>query len=1222
MSFLVDTGAAVTLLRKDTWDDLHNESTTGLQPWTGNPLVSVDGTSLRVHGQSRINLSLGGHQYPTDVMVVSPLTTGAILGLDFLKKHGVTIDLGISQLNLRDKPPVPIYVEHRREFTVGRVSLEESIRLPPLSEQVVMGRVEGGYPVGSYLVEKTNGNALPCALARTLVNPCNGKVPIRLLNPKTEPVQVAANVQIASMELVDLPSEIVVANVLEVAKEIPDDKRKFLWSIVENSCANSQEQKEEFFALLLEYEDIFAMSSSDLGQTSKLNHHISTGSATPIRQAVRRIPPHRRTEVKSLINSMLEDEVIQPSTSPWASPIVLVRKKDNSYRFCVDYRKLNEVTHKDAYPLPRIDDTLNTLAGSKWFSTLDLLSGYWQVEVAEEDRAKTAFCTTEGLFEFRVMPFGLCNAPATFQRLMDLVLAGLQWSHCLVYLDDVIVLGTTFQEHLSNLKLVFERIREAQLKLKSSKCFFLKHKVQYLGHIVSDAGVQPDPAKIEKVATWATPRTTKEVQQFLGFAGYYRRFIQDFAKIARPLHKLTERQASFCWTTECQNAFDQLKKYLVSSPVLAYPDYSKPFILDTDASDTGIGAVLSQTDDHGREHVIAYGSRLLSKPERQYCVTRRELLAVVVFTRHFRSFLLGRPFLLRTDHGSLTWLKNFKEPEGQMARWLERLQEFDFSILHRQGKKHTNADSLSRLPCRQCGRETHGEVVTIATTQLSAVEDLRELQLSDPVIGPVFKSKLQNVHPPDSELKALSKSTRRLYQIWNQLVIHENRLYRQYQKTNNDDSVILQLIVPESKREQVLTEMHGGAMSGHLGEEKTFARICQRFYWPGYFNDVRDWCRRCADCAATKTPTPKNRAPLQSVKVGSPLQTVAVDIMGPFPESKSGNSYILVVGDYFTRWMEAYPIPNQEATTVARVLTNEFFFRFSPPEQLHSDQGKQFESQLIAEVCKILGIVKSRTTPYHPQSDGLIERFNRTLLSMLKTAAADHPFDWEDQLRPLCMAYNTSVQATTGYSPFFLMFGRSVSMPIDLMYGESPTETESRATTTTTEFACSLKHRLQEAYHRVRVQMGHQLDRQKEIYDQRVHGKPFEENDLVWLHTKVVPKGVGRKLHRPWSGPFCIIKRISNSIYRLKSLHSPRRRLVVHFDRLKPCPANIRLHDLPPVQRHSPPLPKPQTPPGTVLQMTTYDEPSPTHEPLPTHERRYPARNRQPPNRLVPIVSH
>ena len=484
------------------------------------------------------------------------------------------------------------------------------------------------------------------------------------------------------------------------------------------------------------------------------------------------------------------------------------------------------------------------------------------------------------------------------------------------------------------------------------------------------------------------------------------------------------RARAFHWTADCQSAFEELRHHLSTAPVLAHPNFSRPFIIDTDASDTGIGAVLSQIDDNGMERVVAYGSRVLSKPERRYCVTRRELLAVVFFTRQFRPYLAGHHFTLRTDHGSLTWLRNFKEPEGQLARWLERLQEFDFDTVHRRGRKHTNADALSRLPCTQCGRENHSTapalvaVTGILPSERRSLDELRQLQLADATVGLVLQSKEADKKPAPDKVKALSPASRRLFQLWNQLVVKDGLLWRWYERSVDHERT-LQLVVPLALQEEVLKDLHKGVLAGHLGMDKTLARLKERFYSPGHYNDVENWCRNCAKCAMRKTPAPKARAPLQSIKAGYPMQIVATDILGPFPESTNGNNYILVVGDYFTRWVEAYAIRNQEAVTVANKLTNEFFFRFSPAEQLHSDQGRQFESQVIAEVCKLLGIHKSCMTPYHPQSDGMVERFNRTLLNMLATTAEKHPFDWESQLRPLCLAYNTSVHPTTGYSPFF-----------------------------------------------------------------------------------------------------------------------------------------------------------------------------------------------------------
>ena len=1003
----------------------------------------------------------------------------------------------------------------------------------------------------------------------------------------------------------------------------------------------TQEQKQQFFLLLLANADVFA-DDDNPGRTDMVKHRVNTGNSPPIRQPVRRIPAHKREEARHLLQDMLAKGVIQPSCSPWASPIVLVPKKDGSVRFCIDYRKVNAATRRDAYPLPRIDDTLDTLAGAKWFSTLDMVSGYWQVEVADEDKEKTAFCTPDGLFEFNVLPFGLCNGPATFQRLMDLVLTNLQWSSCLVYLDDVIVVGRTFTEHLRNLESVFQRLRKAGLKLKPKKCAFFRREVLYLGHIVSHEGIATDPAKTSKVAQWPTPTTTKEVQKFLGFAGYYRRFIRDFAAMAKPLHRLTERNAHFKWTVECQRAFEDLRGRLTTTPVLAYPDYTKPFILDTDASDFGIGAVLAQRDEDGQERVVAFASRILSKAERRYCVTRRELLAVVVFTQHFRPYLLGREFVLRTDHGSLTWLQSFKEPEGQLARWLEKLQEFNFSILHRKGKNHQNADALSRLPCKQCGREEEPNAIQISTasredsdspSEQEAMPEMRELQEGDPDLLIALQAKEANRMPDPEVQKAQSLETRRLLQLWEQLVIRNGILFRRWESDSGSVGVY-QLVVPKSQRKDILRELHEGVVGGHLGEVKVLGKLKERFYWPGHATDVKNWCRTCSACAQRKTPAPKKRAQLQSVHVGSPMQMVATDILGPFPKSENGNSYILVATDYFTRWAEAYPIANQEAVTVAQKLTDEMFLRFSPPEQLHSDQGRQFESRLLAEVCKLLHIQKSRTTAYHPQSDGLAERWNRTLLSMLATCVADRPEEWEGYIRKVCMAYNTSTHATTGFTPFYLMFGRKARIPVDLMYGTAEPECLDY-----TEYAAKLQESLSEAYSIARKQSAGKQERQAEIYNKKVHGKPHKVGALVWLLNPHVARGKSKKLHRSWTGPYKVVKQLSQSTYRVQQVNNRSKRLVVHFDRLKQCHPNTRFSDENTKAEGTRPPEKPQEAVhdepvrhefGRQLEIVDDDfdadvspHRNPTTQPHDTGQdssqhstgRRYPSRSRRPPER-------
>ena len=350
---------------------------------------------------------------------------------------------------------------------------------------------------------------------------------------------------------------------------------------------------------------------------------------------------------------MLTNGVIRPSNSPWASPVVMVKKKDGSLRFCVDFRQLNAATIKDAHPIPRIDDLLDALHGARWFSTLDLKSGYWQVPIQEQDKEKTAFRTSSGqLFEFNQVPFGLCNAPATFSRLMDRVLTGLHWETCLFYLDDIIVFAATWEEHLDRLRQVFERLRHAKLKLGAKKCTFAAKEVSYLGHSVTEEGLLPDPSLLATIREISPPKNATEVRSFLGLAGYYRRYVKNFAAIAGPLHALTRKDAVFHWSTDYQDAFDRLKTLLTTSPITAFPNFSLPFRLYTDASTAGLGAILAQVRE-GKEHIICCVSGSLNQTEKAYPATKLECLAIVWAVVKFRPYLMSMPFEVYTDHYAL-----------------------------------------------------------------------------------------------------------------------------------------------------------------------------------------------------------------------------------------------------------------------------------------------------------------------------------------------------------------------------------------------------------------------------------------------------------------------------------------------------------------------------------------------------------------------------------------
>lgn len=1088
-----------------------------------------------------------------------------LLGFDFLSKYGVIVDFGKKECRIMGKMfPLIVPADIDKPPTV--IVLEDTV-IPPRSEAIIAGKVDNSFVAcceGMLEPSDTLSNQCDVMIARVVCRVERGILPVRVINVTKDALTLKGG-----MRLGTLHTDIEVgckAEPLGMGED--EDGPNEPWSVDKLIAHFGLHQKNftpsdlrDIRELLQRNMSVFSEGEGDLGRTHLTLHQIDTGDAKPVKLPPRRVPLHLQHEVADHVKQMLANNIIQPSHSPWAAPVVLVRKRDGGLRFCVDYRKLNDVTRKDAYPLPRIDDALDSLNKACWFSTLDLASGYWQVELDPVDKYKTAFITRQGLFEFNVLSFGLCNSPSTFQRLMDLVLADLQWTTCLVYLDDIIIFGRTFQEHLDRLDEVLIKLRQANLKVKPTKCNLFATQVQYLGHIISSKGVKADPAKVEAVRQWPVPKNQTEVRSFLGLASYYRRFVKGFAEIARPLHQLTEKGRRFKWTEACQTAFEQLKVSLMSAPVLVYPDPSKTFIVDTDASDAGIGAVLSQ-EEGGFEHVIAYASRALTKQERKYATTKKELLSMVTFIKHFKHYLLGKEFVLRTDHNSLRWLHNFQGLEGQLARWVEQLASFQYKIVHRPGRGHANADALSRLPAYlstpvplEPAPLTRGAPVIAAVqnvppkvTPEGEGDELAQAQWEDAELHKIIAQKKKKeggtgLQPPDDLQKYAP--------VWSQLQMQGSRLVR-FPPLNSDAANQVQVVIPTVMVSDILRQLHNDVTGGHLGIQKLQAKVKDRFYWLGWFGDVKRWCRECVDCGSRKAVGKQWRAPLQSVVTSRPYERVAVDILGPLPETPKENKYIVVIGDYFSRWTEAFPLPNQEAETVAKLLVEQWVCRFGAPRIIHTDQGRNFESRLFKEVCQLLNIYKTRTSPYHPQSDGMVERFNRTLASMLSLFVDDNQANWDILLPYVMMAYRSSVHSSTGFTPYKVVFGKEIVLPVDVMLNLGGGETFS----STSEYVARLLETLSTVVEAVK---GHQLRaavKQKADYDFRAHFQYYSEGELVWVRGKVRKRGLCPKLQRRFKGPYQVTERITEVLYKLVPVEGGTE-IVVHFNRLKPCLASV-----------------------------------------------------------------
>lgn len=966
----------------------------------------------------------------------------------------------------------------------------------------------------------------------------------------------------------------------------------------------SEEQKSDAKITFEKWQSVFSRGPIDLGHTDLVRHEINLADKTPFKEPVRRISPALFEEVREHISEMLEAEAIRPSQSPYSSNVVVVRKKDGTIRLCIDFRKLNLRTIKDAYPIPRIEDSLHLLVGSKFFTKLDLKAGYWQVELKEEDKHKTAFHVGNlGFYECNRMPFGLCNAPATFQRLMERAMGDLNLRDCLIYLDDIIIFSDTFESHLSRLEAVFQRLHEYNLKLKASKCEFFRTQVTYLGHVVSEHGIKTDPEKLKVLKDWPIPNSVKDVRKFLGFAGYYRRFVKGFARIVRPLNDLlvgnstkkpTRRRTPFEWGEAQQRAFETIIEKLSNPPVLAYADYRKPFKLHTDASSSGLGAVLYQQQD-GIDRVIAYASRSLKPSERNYPAHKLEFLALKwAITDKFHDYLYGASFEVVTDNNPLTYVLTTAKLDATGHRWVAALSNYNFSLTYRSGKLNQDADGLSRLSEGQDQQVMYPEVlkailnvsqtgrdelpladsllVCRSVQQIAAVDvvpndalkgsvmtstDWVTGQSGDQVISRVKELVSSGQKPSKKAAAKEHPDVIRYLRDWNKLKLKDNVLYR---TVSIDGQQYDQLTVPKGITDTILHALHDDL--GHQGRHRTAWLVKSRFFWLGMDKDIRSKVDLCGRCVRQKT-RPIPAAELVNITSSAPMELVCIDYLS-LEMSKGRFEHILVITDHFTRYAMAVPTRNQKARTTARVLFDNFFAHYGFPAKLHSDKAQNFESRVVRHLCKVAGIKKTRTTPYHPMGNGQAERFNQTLLRMLGTLEPALKSDWKSYVLPLVHAYNATRHDTTGFSPFYLMFGRHPRLAIDAFLGLEPSTESGR---TQAEYTTKFQSRLAYAYKKASEEAARQTERYKVYYDQKVRESHLAVGDRVLIRALGL-KGK-TKIADDWEEMPYLVTEIPNKdipVYKVQQENGKGRVKTLHRNQLLPftcLPSDRLLFDSP-----------------------------------------------------------
>ncbi|MCJ8730139.1 hypothetical protein PDJAM_G00180710 [Pangasius djambal] len=994
----------------------------------------------------------------------------------------------------------------------------------------------------------------------------------------------------------------------------------------------SAEWRERIEKKLCAMPEVFALHDSDFGRTDKVKHQIRLSDETPFKHRPRPIRPQDLDAVRRHLQELSEAGVIRESESPFSSPIVVVRKKNGEVRLCIDYRKLNLQTIKDAYALPNLEEAFSALTGSKWFSVLDLKSGYYQIEVEEADKPKTAFVCPLGFWEFNRMPQGVTNAPSTFQRLMERCMGNINLKEVIVFLDDLIVFSDTVEEHETRLLHVLNHLKDYGLKLSLEKCKFFQTSVRYLGHIVSQYGVETDPEKIEALKTWPSPMNLKELRSFLGFAGYYRRFIQDYSKIVKPLNDLTAGYPPLRksnkprgnsgeyfkprepfgkrWTDICQKAFETIIDKLTTAPVLGFANPKLPYVLHTDASTTGLGAALYQ-EQEGVMRVIAYASRGLSRSESRYPAHKLEFLALKwAVSEKFADYLYGVSFTVVTDSNPLTYLLTTAKLDATSYRWLSALSTFRFQLQYRAGKRNLDADGLSRrphaepvndllsqkeeerirqfihhhlpesdefthlssktvsavcekhlvcFPVNTCERVPAIPLVASLAMSTTAIPDslescngfpvipsvsegdLRQQQRADPAICEILHLMETGETPTPAVKKELSDLPIYLREM-NKLEVRDKMLYRKRQIGNETH---YQIVLPEKFRNMVMTSLHNDM--GHLGFDRTLDLTRSRFFWPRMANDVEKWIKSCSRCVCRKA-LPEKAAPLVNIQVSRPLELVCMDFLSIEPD-RSNTKDVLVITDFFTKYAVAIPTPNQKARTVAKCLWENFIVHYGFPEKLHSDQGPDFESKTIKELCDLAGIHKVRTTPYHPRGNP-VERFNRTLLSMLGTLKAQEKTHWRDFVKPLVHAYNCTKHETTGFTPYELMFGRQPRLPIDLAFNVPLNQSKQKSHS---QYVRALKDHLQEGYQLARKNAAKAAERNKVRFDRRVTESTLDVGDRVLVRS-VRLRGK-HKLADKWEETVHVVvgRKGDLPVYTVKPENKDGPLRTLHRDLLLPC---------------------------------------------------------------------
>ncbi len=862
--------------------------------------------------------------------------------------------------------------------------------------------------------------------------------------------------------------------------------------------------------LMREFEDV-CNQPQGLPPVRDVECHIELkdSNAVPPAQHPRPLAPELQRELKQDLDKDLAAGRIRPSKSPYSSPVIYVKKKDGTWRRCHDYRALNLLTKRNNYPLPRISELLDQLSGAKWFSKIDLNGAFHQVRMAEDSIEKTAFTTRYGSFEFLVMPFGLTNAPAVFMSLMNTELHDMLDKFVIVYIDDILVYSKTEQEHEQHLRQLFIRLRERKLYAKPSKCELFKQSIPFLGHIISGDGISMDPEKVKAITEWPVPKTVEDVQRFLGLAGYYRKFIQDYATLTACLYDLTHQDAVWKWTDTCNDTFNDLK-HMISEPkygVLAIADGSKPFIVKTDASGFAIAGELSQIGTDGEPHPIAFYSKKMNSAERNYPVHEQELLAVIQCLREWRHYLEGQPDTqVHTDHRSLEHLFRQKELSRRQARWIELIQTILPSIQYIKGVDNKVADAISRrADLKENDSVEYMDVDMIDINAVSVVS-----------IGEELRHDIIEAYADDPETTAILNYSTEELQKDNKFYIIDGLI------CTHRDTVYIPNV---TRLKQAILKIYHDTMD-HRGIIKTTEYISRLFYWPKLNADITDYVTSCSTCAQTKYRTQLLPGLMHPLPIPTrPWQHISMDFMGPLPVSGAQRyNMIFVVIDRYSKFAVFVPCnTNDTAEHIAKLFSDHVYQLSGVPSIIVSDRDTKFDSKFWRALWTRLGTELRMTTAYHQQANGAAERLIKTLNELIRIGTNSEHNNWADQLKLYQARYNATMHESTKQSPYFVLFGQQFQEPSQLI--DVPQQDADTVLNQWKIAIESMETKLQEA-----------AAKQKLYYDKHRVDVQYNVNDLVYITAEnlIDVNNISAKQRWCYTGPFKIIAKLDNDNYKLQ----------------------------------------------------------------------------------------